>query len=402
MFRLSAFLIALSACVFGVTSDGKLDSIYSVNEANNVTQASLTCEGVVGRVTDCSECYSCDDPLIERQKAHNIMRLTLNDVNCASSEVICCLSQSLLRFRDKDQDYTTCGKYVPEGNPRALRPTLRSVLQGEYPWRAWIYRLNDVNCASSEVICCLSQSLLRFRDKDQDYTTCGKYVPEGNPRALRPTLRSVLQGEYPWRAWIYRTPDFSKPLCAATYVNQKARTLVTAASCVDGFRAHQLQVLFDKDPINHDPKDVIQLDIHEDYNKVTHENDIAVLSVSSVPDDAERACQSIQPVPHGTACVAVSSDDFFINQAIPLQHNCAEDNKPLHNSLMCAAAHRDDYTPELGAGLYCMDEQLDNNVYMLVGVYLYSALEGVAAINTNMTHHINWVNARANEHMQRQ
>ncbi|XP_052745518.1 transmembrane protease serine 11G-like [Bicyclus anynana] len=333
--RFSTFVIALSASILHVSANDKFNTIYSLRRGNNVTQETpLTCDEVEGSVPDCSECYSCDDPVIAGQKQINVLRLELNDANCKSEE-----------------------------------------------------------------ICCVSQNLMNFRGKKPDNIECGKHVPEGNPRAIRSTLRSVLRGEYPWRAWIYRTYE-SKPLCAATFVNQPRRTLVTAASCVDGFRAHQLQVLFDSDPDS--AVDVEHLDIHENYDKVTHENDIAVLGVASVPADAQRACLPVHPAPHGTACVAVASNGFFINQAIPLQDNCAEDNKTLHSSLMCASNYYKDYTPELGAGLYCMDEEPDNILYNLVGVYLYSALEGVAAINTNITHHISWINARANEHMQLQ
>ncbi|CAH2218140.1 jg15265 [Pararge aegeria aegeria] len=231
-----------------------------------------------------------------------------------------------------------------------------------------------------------------------DPPRCGKSNPEGYPRALRPKLRSVLLGEYPWRARIYHFQDPNTPLCAATFINREGRTLMTAASCVAGLNPNSLRVLFEEDPNNYDPINVLKVDVHEFYDRDINVNNIALLSLESVPDWVRPACLPIRRVLHGTACVAVSSEDYFINQVVPLQRKCDENNKPLDGSLMCAASYKGDYAPQFGGGMFCLDEQSKHEVYTLYGVYLYSVRGGMAAINTNVNHFAEWIAKKTTEH----
>ncbi|XP_045782143.1 complement factor I-like [Maniola jurtina] len=337
--RLVVFLIVLDACMLYTKSDGTetLDQIYAEADSKNITYDSLKCEGIEGRVTECSECYTCDHEAVARHRTskHEITHLKLNDANCAASETICCVSQKDLKFRE-----------------------------------------------STNV----------------DRLSCGHSNPEGYPRALRSSIRSVLQGEYPWRAWIYYWQDPETPLCAATYINKEGRTLLTSASCVEGRRADALIVRFTRDPQHYDPVHVSRIDVHELYNKDTQVNDIAVLSVESVPSWMQKVCLPIQPVLLGTSCIAVSDNNFYLNQVVPRQTKCKE-NGSLDDSLMCSATLKDDYTPELGGGMFCVDEQSSANTYTVYGVYLASANNGLAVLNTNVTHFTEWIIKKAEKHI---
>nr|XP_034838063.1 complement factor I-like [Maniola hyperantus] len=335
---MATFLFVLNTCILYTKSDGteKLDELYAETDSKNITNASLKCEGIEGRVAECSECYTCDHEAVARHRdlKHEITELKLNDANCGASETICCISQKDLKFREST---------------------------------------------------------------NADRLSCGRSNPEGYPRALRASIRSVLQGEYPWRAWIYYWQDPNTPLCAATYINKEGRTLLTSASCVEGRRADALIVRFNRDPERYHPVSVRRIDVHEHYDKATLVNDIAVLSVESVPPWMQRACLPIEPVLLGTACIAVSDNNLYLNQVVPRQSKCKE-NGILDNSLMCSATLKDDYIPELGGGMYCLDEQSNANIYTVYGVYLTNSTNGLAALYTNVTHFSEWIINKTEKH----
>ncbi|XP_038221139.1 salivary plasminogen activator beta-like [Zerene cesonia] len=241
---------------------------------------------------------------------------------------------------------------------------------------------ND-DCSSTK-LCCVNQlDLNSYRTNEK----CGVDNPEGKPRRVRPSVHSVLPGQYPWRAWVYFYSE-NIILCAATYVSESSRALVTLASCVSGYPVSELVVTFDKTADT--PPNVQQVVIHPEYKELNPLNDIAILflhSSDSLPRVAMEACLPQWPPKFSKSCISVSEDDLEVNSIIPLQSRC--NSTLLHPSLMCTVSYKHAYTPELGGGLFCMEEEEQYFRFILYGI-LIEKIDNLH-MYSNVTNHVDWL-----------
>ncbi|KAI8426707.1 hypothetical protein MSG28_014413 [Choristoneura fumiferana] len=219
-----------------------------------------------------------------------------------------------------------------------------------------LYRINPVKvvlkndkCTSQVELCCVDPgNWLNLRSNDR----CGKPNPDGIPRRRRQFPRSMLQAEFPWRAWVY-SKSLESPLCAATFIHEDKMALITLASCVRARAADTLEVAFVRNGAREAVREVI---MHESYTPGDDRNNIAILQLGSLdqsPTWSYPAC-----LPQGapsvvTACVTTSETDLRIESVIPVRSACTLANSTLPESLTCALTPPGDYVPELAAGLYC-------------------------------------------------
>ncbi|XP_045457231.1 transmembrane protease serine 11A-like isoform X2 [Melitaea cinxia] len=249
-------------------------------------------------------------------------------------------------------------------------------------------RLFDSTCSTATSICCFSQTQNIFRSN----MNCGRNNPEGHPRRVRNSLRSVLPGEYPWRAWIYSNKNGNVPLCAAVYISSDNRALLTPASCVYGHLAEDLRVSFTKDfEESYDVRKVIP---HAYYLKETHYYDIAIVALSyevTLPRWVKQVCLPEVAANYATPCITVSSDDNYSNAIIPQQSNCAVDGVPLDTSFLCTVSPINDYDPEIGGGLMCPEVVVHNLHHTIYGITLYKSGNSSIAVHTNVTYFKDWI-----------
>ncbi|CAH0730375.1 unnamed protein product, partial [Brenthis ino] len=247
-------------------------------------------------------------------------------------------------------------------------------------------KLYDDKCQPKE-FCCFSQQDVTARNADH----CGKSEPDGHPRSTRDSLRSVLQGQYPWRTWIFST-ESTEPLCAGVYIHHGKRAVMTSATCVENYIPQNLRVGFTRrhGNIRVMPNSFI---IHDDYNRETGINDIAILGLSqedALSPWAHPACLPTSSPLFATPCIAVSDQDYYLNTIIPRQSSCAADKKSLDETKLCAVAPKNDYTPEVGGGLFCEQETSVNNInYVVNGIHLYKS--NTISVYTNIAHYIKWI-----------
>ncbi|XP_041968544.1 uncharacterized protein LOC121725586 [Aricia agestis] len=237
--------------------------------------------------------------------------------------------------------------------------------------------LTDSKCESEE-FCCIDQSSQAVRSKSK----CGELNPEGYPRSVRDSLRSVLPAEYPWRAWLYNS---SQLLCAATYMNEDTKVLVTSASCVKDNMVGPLYVRFTRDG---KPTQVTQ--------KIKHpESDLMILQVSELPGVSwllPCCLPDDSPPLFGTTCIAISDDDHFIYTAIPKPEVCASALKGAGGGAreLCAVAPSTDYRPEPGSALMCPSLHTKTVKYQIYGIALETNAEGYTRY-TNIHKVTDWV-----------
>ncbi|CAG4981745.1 unnamed protein product [Colias eurytheme] len=281
----------------------------------------------------------------------------LVNINCQNSDLADAIfSESSLENRTVDQAQCNTIVGVTQGCWECYLCTHHSVRYH----KAKEHYINNLtlykdDCTSTEVCCVNQQDLNDYRSNDK----CGVDNPEGRPRRVRPSVHSILQGQYPWRAWVYIDDMF---LCAATYINEAARALVTLASCVNGYPVKDLVVTFDKD--GDEQTSVQEVIIHPEYNKTKPLNDIAIIILDpsdSLPRSATEACVPQSPVKFGKSCISASEDNLEVNSRIPLQSRC--NSTLLHPSLMCTVSHKDAFRPELGGGLFCLEEVITTALY---------------------------------------
>ncbi|CAH2101016.1 unnamed protein product [Euphydryas editha] len=196
----------------------------------------------------------------------------------------------------------------------------------------------------------------KIKTEFQSNTNCGINNPEGYPRRVRESLRSVLPAEYPWRAWIYSKTKPEQPLCAAVYIDMDTRALLVPATCVHSYQTDDLLVSFTK---NFDDSHQVQrVILNRHYNKETRYFDIAIVALSygtTLPKWVKQVCLPETNVSYATPCITVSSDDMYSNAIIPQQSNCAADDIPLDKSFLCTVSSRYDYEGEFGGALMCAE-----------------------------------------------
>ncbi|CAH0730376.1 unnamed protein product, partial [Brenthis ino] len=247
-------------------------------------------------------------------------------------------------------------------------------------------KLYNNECESKE-FCCFSQQDVTARNTDH----CGKSEPDGYPRNTRKKLRSVLQGQYPWRIWIFCI-DSTEPICAGVYIHHGKRAVMTSATCVDNYVSQELRVGFTR----HHGNIRVGNDsfiVHDDYNRETGINDIAILGLSqedALSPWAHPACLPTSSPLFATPCIAVSEQDYYLNAVIPRQSNCVIGGKPLEETRLCAVSPKNDYIPEVGGGLFCEQETSMNNInYVVNGIYL--SKHNSLSVYTNISHYIKWI-----------
>ncbi|XP_072943270.1 serine protease 56-like [Epargyreus clarus] len=318
---MSSFLLATTLLMHIAVSHQQADpfgSTFLDNFSNdNVTYAQLKCTGVEGSAGTCISCYNCDNDRFKSRPPKSIQRLKLKDKNCKESEV-----------------------------------------------------------------CCISNLDLVPRNTDN----CGTENPEGYPRSRRPSLRSVLDRQYPWRAWIYTLSGQSQPICAATYLDLgSVRALVTTASCVNGHAPSELVAKFTK--TEQTTLEISKVIPHKHFDASTHVNDIAIITLAMLPGhDVHPACMPWTPALFGTACIAVSESETYINQVIPQQQSCNNTEQ----SVMCVFSGSKGIKPQEGAGLFCLDPQSALPKYLFHGVYINDSAGLVGSTYTNITHFLHW------------
>ncbi|CAH4036013.1 uncharacterized protein LOC123718140 [Pieris brassicae] len=234
----------------------------------------------------------------------------------------------------------------------------------------------DDNCAPLEVCCVHQLEVTSIRSQEN----CGKSNPEGEPRRVRSTLRSVLPGQYPWRAWVYA--DNTK-LCPVSYINFFPEVLVSTATCMTiATREDNLSVRFERDPSK--IANIISVKIHPNFD--FEKNDIALIKLDTSVKSSHPVCRAERAPEVGTTCVVVTSDDITITAIIPPQKNCNNTEGTL-----CAVVPRQDFIPETASGLFCVDQLQSQQVekYFLHGVML-SHSENVIRY-TQISHYEKWI-----------
>ncbi|CAF4939367.1 unnamed protein product [Pieris macdunnoughi] len=277
-----------------------LDSVFSSSNNNKKSIENLKCSRIEpkdgGVWQGCYDCFTCDHPRIRQHyKAKSITRQLIVDDNCAPLEV-CCVQQS-------------------------------------------------------EVTSIRSQE------------NCGKSNPEGDPRRVRSTLRSVLPGQYPWRAWVYAG---EQKRCPVSYINFYPDVLVTTATCMKHVTNNEddLSVRFERDPSR--VANIASVVIHPDYNyDDKNQYDIALLKLDTSVKTSRPVCIPERQPEVGTTCVAVSEDDITIAAVIPPQNQCNNTEGTL-----CAFVPRFDFIPESASGLFCVDQSQQGEKYFLHGIML--------------------------------
>ncbi|CAG9574975.1 unnamed protein product [Danaus chrysippus] len=223
----------------------------------------------------------------------------------------------------------------------------------------------------------------------ESYSRCGLSNPEGDPVKVRNRLREVLDGQYPWRAWVYSKSDRHRPICAATYINYDDAALLTPAFCLHNKDPESLMVRFNR---NGDDHYVRSISVHPEYNNATHENDIALLNLrmkTSITWPAP-VCLPKVHLPFASTCVGVSDDNNFINFVVPKKSLCNETDPKLPNSLMCAVAPRGDYKQEYGSGLICLNDNVKEPSYTVYGIMLQRSGDSIS-LYTNISHFSSWI-----------
>ncbi|XP_061385167.1 trypsin epsilon-like isoform X2 [Danaus plexippus] len=285
--------------------------------------SNIKCDKIIENLSGCYECYLCDEPKVDFKKKQGsvIHNLTLVDIDCQSTR-----------------------------------------------------------------ICCFTQKDLIYRESD---SRCGISYPEGYPIKVRSRLREVLDGQYPWRAWVYSKSEPYRPICAATYINYEDAALLAPAYCLHNKDPETLLVRFNKYGDDHY---VGSISVHPEYNNGTHENDIALLNLrmKSSITWAVPACLPKVHLPFASTCVGVSDDNNFINFIVPKQSLCNETDPKLPNSLMCAVAPKRDYQQEYGSGLICLNDNVREPSYTVYGIMLERSGDSIS-LYTNISHFNSWI-----------
>ncbi|CAK1587426.1 unnamed protein product [Parnassius mnemosyne] len=322
MIRLWTILVLCLIVQADVHED--IDKLFSDSESD---ETAPQCSGVKGDLSQgCYECYLCEDRRLRNYRNHKLLYLT--DHSCTTTQV-CCVPQENLIPRAGGQ----CGVMVPGG----------------------------------------------FK------------VVKGIKQKKR-TARSVLKGEYPWTAWIYRR-FVNRPLCAGTIIEDNVDYVLTSATCVHNYLPNDLIVSFSRD--RDEEIDVEAIKVHESYqNKKPNINDIALLKLNKTREGVaswvKPVCYPHFPPMHATTCTTMADLDYFINPVIPLPEKCKIKNKELHVSQICAIAPPEDYDPEIGTGLFCPNSLRTGTS----NLYIYGiALEHHESITiyTNVSHFVQWI-----------
>ncbi|XP_068626019.1 factor V activator-like [Battus philenor] len=246
----------------------------------------------------------------------------------------------------------------------------------------------------STTVCCISQRILSVKEGG----SCGQRINDGNKYVngktqSRKTVRSVLVGEYPWMAWIYRLSS-SKILCAGTVIDDNAEVVLTSASCVDGIAAADLAVSFTRQ--RNEKVRVASILLNNHYTSgVPKVNDIAMIKLDkheeSPPKWVTPICLPLTPVMHATSCIATSDSDNYLNTVVPLTKICVERNVMPELGQMCSVSPIGDYEPEHGSALICQDELHTGGIqYYVYGI----ALGTTSAVTTytDIYKYLDWIN----------
>ncbi|XP_013143872.1 PREDICTED: putative trypsin-6 [Papilio polytes] len=296
-----------------------------------------TCGGIVGELDDsCNECYLCDDEKLKSYKTEP-KRLQLKSVDCVTVTTVCCVPQLNLGTRAHGG---TCGK--------------------------------------------TTDHVISINGRSQK----------------KSTVRSVLFGEYPWRAWIYRKERYgdSKVLCAGTVVGESTEVVMTSASCLQGLSSSDVAISFIKN--SDDVINVRKIIIHPSYTpSKKHENDIALVVLSRAqraPGWVSPACLPAAPPLPATTCITMSDNNSYITTVVPLPKRCESFNVKSALGQICAVLPLNDYQPEKGTALLCQDELRQNDdAYYVAGIVLATS---ESVITTTAVHqYYDWILDRVDE-----
>ncbi|XP_045489744.1 uncharacterized protein LOC110993701 [Pieris rapae] len=314
-------LLAIAGSAKAQNDESSLDSIFMSSNNNKKSIEDLKCskiEPTDGSVWQgCYDCFTCDHPrFLQHSKANSHTRRLIVDDNCAPLEV-CCVNQ------------------------------------------------NEVTS-------------LRGLGK------CGISNPEGEPRSVRPTLRSVLPGQYPWRAWLYAEDT---KLCPVSYIHFYPEVLVTTATCLTHVTNMEdnLSVRFERNPSRE--ANIASFKIHPNFDHEKH--DIALLKLETPVNFSRPVCRPEGKPEVGTTCVAVTRDDITITAVIPPQNQCNN-----IEGTMCALVPRHDFIPEPASGLFCADQSQQVEKYFLHGIML-SNTENVITY-TQISDYDKWITDEIN------
>ncbi|XP_048003623.1 uncharacterized protein LOC125239899 isoform X2 [Leguminivora glycinivorella] len=319
-------VLAIAQCTVAVTEpslDEIINEIFGISESEDDSKVGLPgCNDLEGSGRGCQECYFCNHSLIQDSRIRGgHVELQLKDSSCATTQICCVQQQDLVNYRLSD----ACGINNPDGKPRKRRSAPRAVLQGEFPWRAWVYKKNS------------------------------------------------------------RTP-----LCAASFVHEDTMALLTLASCVQGLSAEGLEVAFVKAG---QKAAVAKVVVHSGYKTGQETNNIAILklrSLESTPAWASPACLPLTPPSHAASCITTSDRDIRLNTIIPLRTACTEAHEAPPDSLTCAVAPPKDYQPEKAAGLFCKEQHVTTPLYILHGLAISKQDDSVTTY-VNVWHFTDWI-----------
>ncbi|VVC97145.1 unnamed protein product [Leptidea sinapis] len=221
---------------------------------------------------------------------------------------------------------------------------------------------------------------------------CGVTYREGFPRKRRPSLKYVLPGQYPWRAWIYDTIQDFKPLCAATLIDRSSHALVTLASCLQGRDKDSIKIKFSRNQTA--SEDVEGIYFSGGLNKFDHENELAIITTRKLSSKWVReACLCPNPPQISSRCVMVSADDHQVIPNVPKQEHCLDDSSAPPAGMGCVITPKQEYEPELGGGLFCIDESTHRHTYSVNGVTIRRS-HGNVVLVTELSHYMDWIDKK--------
>ncbi|XP_063391048.1 uncharacterized protein LOC134676586 [Cydia fagiglandana] len=379
MIRVLALLavVQYAVAITEPSLDEIIKEIFGISEDEDDSKVGLPgCNDLEGSGRGCQECYFCNHSLIQdsRIKGGHV-ELQLKDSSCATTQICCVQQQDLVNYRLSD----ACGINNPDGKPRKRRSAPRAVLQGEFPWRAWVYKKNSLTplCAASFVhedtmaLLTLASCVQGLSAEDLDVA-----FVKGGQRASVGKL-TVHSG--------YKAgQDFEK-----TFQLMVLLTL-TLASCVQGLSAEGLDVAFVK---GGQRAAVGKLTVHSGYKAGQETNNIAILklrSLESTPAWASPACLPLAPPSHAAPCITTSDKDIRLNTIIPLRTACTEAHEAPPDSLTCAVAPPKDYEPEKSAGLFCKEQHVTTPLYILHGLAISKQDDSVTTY-VNVWHFTDWI-----------
>lgn len=320
-------LLYISVTFVGIFGQLEIDNVFDLQDIDAIQ--SPECEQVVGELDGCHSCYPCDHPTVTYYKHRNeeVRTLVLNTKKCVPSTV-CCVNQVSYVSRLGDTCFSACGTRNINGvGPRMSRTGPRSLLTGEFPWAAYIFR----------------------------------------------KINNKL---------VY--------ICSATFINEMSLVFVTSAACVRGIKADNLTVRFDRHVAENDiginVKNVI---VHNDYVAELGSNNIALVVLrdsNEIPSWSRPICLPSADLPQGTPCTALTDNNLLINTVVPQRKLCEIKDE----SQTCSFSPPFDYAPAHGTGLYCEVDCEGTKKYKLFGV-ASKIIKNEVTIHADVHNLLEWI-----------